>query len=73
MARVIAFTDLKGALLGVVRADPFDAGNGVTIQAVPIQASQQRHHIVEVADHLLGKTGKGVKELHREVQRLLPK
>jgi hypothetical protein len=73
MAKVIAVTDLDGALLGVLRADPVDVGNGVTIQAVPAPTSKQRHHIVEVPDHLLSKPGRGVEELHREVQKHLPR
>ena len=72
MAKVIAITDLKGALLGVLRADPIDAGNGLTIQAVPSSTASQRHHFLEVPDNLLGKPGKGVEELHREVRSRLP-
>lgn len=76
MAKVIAITDLKGELLGVVRAEPVNLGNGLTIQAVhtlPKHITQQRHHIIEVPDNLLGKRGSGVEELHREVRRRLPK
>ena len=72
MAKMIAITDLKGTLLGVLRADPVDAGNGLTIQAVPGHTPEQRHHIVEVPDNLVGGMGKRVEELHREVRRLLP-
>jgi hypothetical protein len=73
MAKVLAITDLNGALLGVVRADPIEVGTGLTIQAVPTPMAEhhQRHHIVHVPDHLLGKPGKGVEELHREVSRRL--
>jgi hypothetical protein len=72
MTKVIAITDLNGALLGVVRADPVDAGNGIIIQAVLRKTPEQRHHIVEVPDGLIGKPGKGVEELHRKVLQLLP-
>jgi hypothetical protein len=72
MAKVLAITDLKGALLGVLRADPIQVAHGVTIQAVPAPTPKQRHHIIEVPDHLLGKPGKGVEILHREVRKLLP-
>jgi hypothetical protein len=74
MAKVMAVTDRYGALLGVVRADLIDAGNGVTIQAVPIERADQRHHFVEVPDALLtNKKKMWVEELHREVERRLIK
>lgn len=72
MARVIAITDSNGTLLGVLRADPVDAGNGITIQAVPSPRSPHRHHILDVPDTFIGNRGKGVEELHREVRRRLP-
>jgi hypothetical protein len=59
MAKVITITDLDGALLGVVRADPIDAGYGITVQAVPRKTPEQRHYIAEVPDGLIGKRGKG--------------
>jgi len=68
MAKVIAITDVAGALLGVLRADPIDIGNGMTIQTVPIRTSAHRHHALEVPDDLLGKLAQ---EVHREVRRRL--
>jgi hypothetical protein len=68
MAKVIAITDAGGALLGVLRADPIDAGNGVTIKSVPIRTSAHRHQILEVPDDLPGKPAHVV---HREVRRRL--
>ena len=68
MAKVIAITDVGGALLGVLRADPVDTGNGVIIQSVPIRTSAHRHHILEVPDDLLAKLAD---EVHREVRRRL--
>jgi hypothetical protein len=75
MAKVLAITDLNGALLGVLRADPIEVRPGLTIQAAPTPMAEhhQRHHLIDVPDHLLGKRGKGVEELHREVSRRLPK
>jgi hypothetical protein len=75
MAKVLAITDLKGALLAVLRADPIEAAPGLTIQAVPTPMAEhhQRHHLIDVPDHLIGKRGTGVEELHHEVSRRLPR
>jgi hypothetical protein len=70
MAKVIAITNVTGELLGVLRADPVDIGNGKTIRSVPVRTTEQRHHILEVADDLMGKPAH---EIHREVRRHLPK
>lgn len=72
VTRVLAITDTNGELLGVLQADPVDAGNGVTIQAVPVSRPEQRHHFVDVPSHLLAKPGRSVEKLHREVRRQLP-
>jgi hypothetical protein len=73
MAKVIAITDLKGQLLGVVRADPVAGGHGVIAQAVPMNHPEQRSHIIEVADNLLGKPSKGVERLNVEVASSCPR
>ena len=70
MAKLVVFVDNTGTLVGTLKADPIEIGNGKTIQATPSPMSKHKHHIVEVPDHLIGKPGK-VKELHREVRRLL--
>jgi hypothetical protein len=70
MAKVIAITDLKGELLGVLRADPQDIGNGVTIQAVPFASSSQLHHVLEVDDDLMGKPAH---EVHNKIRHHLGK
>jgi hypothetical protein len=71
VTRVLVITDLNGELLGVLQADPVDAGNGVTIQAVPVSRPEQRHHFVDVPSHLLAKSGRSAEELHREIRRRL--
>ena len=71
MAKLMVFVDHKGALVGTLRADPIDIGNGNTLRAVPSPMSKHRYHLVDVPDHLVGKPSK-VNELHREVRRLLP-
>jgi len=71
MAKILAITDHKGTLLAVLRADPIDAGKGVTVQAVPVPRPEQLHYMLDVPQELLGKSGKGVEELHREVGRRL--
>jgi hypothetical protein len=68
MAKVIAITNTAGALLGVLRTDPVDIGNGLTIRPVPVEAAAQRHQILDVPDGLLGKP---VHEVHAEVRRRL--
>jgi hypothetical protein len=72
MAKLHVFVDNNGALVGTLRADPIKLADGSTIQAVPSPMSKHRHHVIDVADHLVGKPGK-VAELHREVHRLLPR
>jgi hypothetical protein len=73
VARILAITDSHGKLLGVQRADPVDIGDGRTIQAVPHPHSPDRYHRLDVPDHMMGKPGRGVEELHKEVRRLLAK
>jgi hypothetical protein len=68
MAKVIAITDVNGKLLGVLRADPVNIGNGKTLQAVPSKTSAQRHHFLEVPHDLMGKRADLV---HDHVRRLL--
>jgi hypothetical protein len=69
MAKVIAVTDPNGALLGVVRGDRIDIGNGKTLQAVlPPRASKNHHQILEVEDNLLRKPAT---EVHHEIRRRL--
>jgi hypothetical protein len=69
----MAITDSTGKLLGVQRADPVDIGGGRTIQAVPHPRSPHGYHHLDVPDHMIGKPGRGVEELHKEVRRLLAK
>jgi hypothetical protein len=71
VARILAITDSHGKLLGVQGADPIDIGHGVSIQAVPHPHSPHKYHHLGVPDHLTGKPGRGVEELHKEVRRLL--
>ena len=72
MAKLLVFVDNRGTLVGTLRADPIDIGNGKTLTAVPSPLSKHKHHIVEVPDHFLGKPDKD-KELHDEVRRLMPR
>ena len=69
MQKVMAVTDLKGTLLGVVRADPVDIGNGKTIRSVPPSAAHYHHHILEVADDFLRRPAT---DIHNHVRRLIP-
>jgi hypothetical protein len=71
MVKLLVFVDDNGVLVGTLRADPIDIGNGKTIQAIPSPMSKHKHHVVELPDHLVGKPS-NVTELHREVRRLLP-
>lgn len=71
MAKVIAITNVGGELLGVLRADPIDIGDGLTIQSVPLRTPEHRHHVLEVPDGLLGK--QLALEVHGEVRRRLAK
>ena len=68
MRKVMAVTDLAGTLLGVVRADPVDIGNGTTIRSVPPRTAQHRHRILDVPDDFLSRPAQ---EVHREVRRLI--
>jgi hypothetical protein len=68
MAQVIAITDDSGKVLGVLRGDPIEVGDGMTIQAVARPVAGYRHHTLEVPDDLLGRLAS---EVHREVQRRL--
>ena len=68
MQKVMAVMELDGTLLGVVRADPVDLGNGLIIQSVPPHVMQHRHHILEVSDDFFDRPAK---EIHREVRSLV--
>jgi hypothetical protein len=68
MLKVMAVTDLNGNLLGVVRTDPVDIGNGRTIRAVPPPTTRHRHHMLEVEDNFLHRPAT---EVHNDVRRLI--
>jgi hypothetical protein len=68
MQKVMAVTDLKGTLLGVVRTDPVDIGYGKTIRAVPPPAERYRHHMLEVEDNFLRRPAT---DIHKDVRRLI--
>jgi hypothetical protein len=68
MQKIMAVTDLKGTLLGVVRADPIDIGNGKTIRAVPPPPARYRHHMLDVADDFLRRPAS---EVHDKIRRLI--
>ena len=68
MKKIMAVTDLKGTLLGVLRADPIDIGNGKTIRSAPPEAARYRHHILDVADDFLRRPAAAI---HDDVRRLI--
>ena len=68
MQKVMAVTDLKGPLLGVVRTDPVDIGNGKTLRAVPPPPARYRHQVLEVADNFLRRPAS---DIHNDVRRLI--
>lgn len=68
MQKVMAVTDLRGTLLGVVRTDLVDIGNGNTIRSVPPPAARYRHHILDVADDFMRRPAV---DIHDEVRRLI--
>jgi hypothetical protein len=68
MQKVMAVTDLKGTLVGVVRTGPVDIGNGKTIRSVPPPAARYRHHMLEVEDDFLRRPAV---EIHNDVRRLI--
>jgi hypothetical protein len=68
MAKIFAVTNAEGTLLGTLRADPVDIGNGMTIHPVPLRTSTQMHHLLEVPDDLVGKPAH---EIHRHVRHQL--
>jgi hypothetical protein len=68
MQKVMAITDLRGTLLGVVRTDPIDIGNGKTIRSTPPPAARYRHHILNVADDFMRRPAANI---HDEVRRLI--
>ncbi len=55
MGRVIAITDSSGKLLGVVRGDPVETDNGV-LQAIPLQRTDEIHHVLDVPDEIFSMT-----------------
>jgi hypothetical protein len=68
MAQIIAVTDENGKVLGVVRGDPVEIGDGMTIKAVASSTPGQHYHALEVDNDLLGQLAS---EVHREVERRL--
>jgi hypothetical protein len=68
MQKIMAVTDLKGTLLGVVRTDPIDIGNGKTIRAVPPPATHYHHHVLDVADDFMRRPATAI---HNDVRRLI--
>jgi hypothetical protein len=68
MQKIMAVTDMKGTLLGVVRADPVNIGNGKTIRSVPPSALNYRHHMLEVEDSFLRRPATTI---HNDVRRLI--
>jgi hypothetical protein len=68
MQKVMAVTDLKGTLLGVVRTDPVDIGNGNTIRSVPPPAARYGHYMLNVADDFLRRPAA---DIHNDVRRLI--
>jgi hypothetical protein len=68
MQKIMAITDLEGTLLGVVRTDPVDIGNGKTIRSVPPPPARYRHHMLDVADDFLRRPAG---DIHNDVHRLI--